>query len=149
LQRLNIWWRKKLRCWWSDWWSFICWRKTWDKRRRWWSFFGGGRGFNPMPCIYYAFSLPTELSSRGRWWSNHGVEGFLMKWRILYQVIYIYICKRLKNICKRLKNDFFFLRNYLSCVFLLWMKINLHYWFMFFLIDEELNCPLFFVGRHC
>jgi len=28
-------------------------------------FFGGGRGLNPRPCIYYALSLPTELNSRG------------------------------------------------------------------------------------
>ena len=29
-------------------------------------FFGVGRGLNPGPCIYYALSLPTELSSRER-----------------------------------------------------------------------------------
>jgi len=29
-------------------------------------FFGGVRGLNPGPCIYYALSLPTELSSRGQ-----------------------------------------------------------------------------------
>jgi len=28
--------------------------------------FCGGRGSNPVPCIYYALSLPTELSSRGQ-----------------------------------------------------------------------------------
>jgi hypothetical protein len=28
------------------------------------SFFGGVRGSNPKPCIYYASSLPTELSSQ-------------------------------------------------------------------------------------
>lgn len=28
-------------------------------------FFGGGRGSNPGPCIFYALSIPTELSSRG------------------------------------------------------------------------------------
>jgi len=28
--------------------------------------FGGGRGLNPEPSIYYAFSIPTELSSRGQ-----------------------------------------------------------------------------------
>jgi len=28
-------------------------------------YFGGGRGLNPGPCIYYALSLRTELSSRG------------------------------------------------------------------------------------
>jgi len=28
-------------------------------------FFGGGRVLNPIPCIYYALSLPIELSSRG------------------------------------------------------------------------------------
>ncbi|AES61186.1 phloem protein [Medicago truncatula] len=27
-------------------------------------FFGGVRGSNPEPCIYYALSLPIELSSR-------------------------------------------------------------------------------------
>jgi len=27
------------------------------------SFFGGGQGLNPGPCIYYALSLPTELCS--------------------------------------------------------------------------------------
>jgi hypothetical protein len=26
---------------------------------------GGVRGSNPKPCIYYASSLPTELSSQG------------------------------------------------------------------------------------
>jgi hypothetical protein len=33
----------------------------------WWPrfFFGGGRGSNHGPCIYYALSIPTELSSRG------------------------------------------------------------------------------------
>jgi hypothetical protein len=30
--------------------------------------FGGGRGLKPRPCIYYALSLPTELSSRRRRW---------------------------------------------------------------------------------
>lgn len=29
-------------------------------------FFGGGRGLNSGPYIYYALSLPTELSSRER-----------------------------------------------------------------------------------
>jgi len=29
-------------------------------------FFGGGQGSNFRPCIYYALSLPTELSSRGQ-----------------------------------------------------------------------------------
>jgi len=29
-------------------------------------FFGAGRGLNPGPYIYYALSLPTELSLRGR-----------------------------------------------------------------------------------
>jgi len=29
-------------------------------------FFGGGRGSNPRPCIYYALSIPTELSSKGQ-----------------------------------------------------------------------------------
>jgi len=28
-------------------------------------FFGGGRGSNPRPYIFYALFLPTELSSRG------------------------------------------------------------------------------------
>jgi len=28
-------------------------------------FFCGGRGLNPRPCIFYALSLSTELSSRG------------------------------------------------------------------------------------
>jgi len=28
------------------------------------SFFGGGRGSNLGPCIFYALSIPTELSSR-------------------------------------------------------------------------------------
>jgi hypothetical protein len=28
-------------------------------------FFYGGRGLNPEPCISYALSIPTELSSRG------------------------------------------------------------------------------------
>jgi len=28
-------------------------------------FLGGGWSSNLRPCIYYAFSLPTELSSRG------------------------------------------------------------------------------------
>jgi len=27
--------------------------------------FGGGWGLNPGPCIFYALSLSTELSSRG------------------------------------------------------------------------------------
>jgi len=27
--------------------------------------FGGG-GLNPGPCIFYALSIPTELSSRGQ-----------------------------------------------------------------------------------
>jgi len=27
-------------------------------------FFGGGRGFNPGPCIFYALSILTELSSQ-------------------------------------------------------------------------------------
>jgi len=27
--------------------------------------FGSGRGLNPGPCIFYALSQPTELSSRG------------------------------------------------------------------------------------
>jgi len=27
--------------------------------------FGGGKCLNPEPCIYYALSIPTELSSRG------------------------------------------------------------------------------------
>jgi hypothetical protein len=29
------------------------------------AFFGGGRGSNPGPYIFYALSIPTELSSRG------------------------------------------------------------------------------------
>ena len=29
-------------------------------------FFGGGRDSNPGPCIYYALSIPTELSSWGQ-----------------------------------------------------------------------------------
>jgi len=29
-------------------------------------FFGGGRDLNPRPCIYYALSMLTELSSRER-----------------------------------------------------------------------------------
>ena len=29
-------------------------------------FFCGGRGLNPGHCIYYALSIPTELSSRGQ-----------------------------------------------------------------------------------
>ena len=28
------------------------------------SFFCGGRGLNPGPCIFYALSLSTELNSR-------------------------------------------------------------------------------------
>jgi len=28
-------------------------------------FFCGGRGSNPKPCIYYALSIQTELSSQG------------------------------------------------------------------------------------
>jgi len=28
-------------------------------------FFGGGRGSNHEPCIYYALFIPIELSSRG------------------------------------------------------------------------------------
>jgi len=28
-------------------------------------FFGSGRGLNPGPCIFYALSQPTELSSQG------------------------------------------------------------------------------------
>jgi hypothetical protein len=34
-------------------------------------FFGGGRDSNSKPCIYYALSIPTKLSSRGPlqvWW---------------------------------------------------------------------------------
>jgi len=27
-------------------------------------FLGGGRGSNPGPCIFYALSIPIELSSR-------------------------------------------------------------------------------------
>ena len=37
------------------------------------SFFGGGWGSNPRPCIFYALSIPTELNSRGhiKWvWNN-------------------------------------------------------------------------------
>jgi hypothetical protein len=29
-------------------------------------FFCGGRGLNPVPCIFYVFSIPTELSSHVR-----------------------------------------------------------------------------------
>jgi ribonuclease HI len=29
------------------------------------AFFGGGRGLNPGPCIFYALSILTELCSRG------------------------------------------------------------------------------------
>ena len=31
----------------------------------WETFFCGGRGLNPCPCIYYSLSIPTELSSGG------------------------------------------------------------------------------------
>jgi hypothetical protein len=34
----------------------------------WFDLFGGGRGSNPEPCIYYVLSLSTELSSRGQVW---------------------------------------------------------------------------------
>lgn len=30
------------------------------------SFFGGGRDLNLGPCIFYALSQPTELSSQGQ-----------------------------------------------------------------------------------
>jgi hypothetical protein len=36
--------------------SFFCWSLF---------FFCGGRGLNPRPCIYYALSILTKLSSRG------------------------------------------------------------------------------------
>jgi len=34
-------------------------------------FLGGGRGLNLEPCIYYALSLPIELSSRGHFYPTY------------------------------------------------------------------------------
>jgi len=35
-----------------------------NKNKKWVFFFGGGRGSNPGPYIFYALFIPTELSSR-------------------------------------------------------------------------------------
>jgi len=47
--------------------------------------FCGGRGSNPGPCIYYALSVPTEISSRGQVQCNLNVVLAILPLIIYYR----------------------------------------------------------------
>jgi len=53
-------------------------------------FFGGGRGLNPKPYIYYALSIPTDLSSQG-------LEAGIMKTRMIYSLHKSKCCRQLEQ----------------------------------------------------
>jgi len=57
-------------------------------------FFGGGRGLNPEPCIYYVLFLPTELSSQGFYlYTLSGCQTFLFvhkTFQLLCIVVFLY-----------------------------------------------------------
>ena len=52
-------------------------------------FFCGGRGSNPKPCIFYALSLPTELSSRGQSKHTLNFDDHLTLFFLLFGLLFL------------------------------------------------------------
>ena len=55
-------------------------------------FFGGVRGSNPGPCIYYALSLSTKLSSQDTWYVIGNTRFGTTTLTIFFKIKQIHFC---------------------------------------------------------